>query len=64
MTKKQLKADELPNGDGPVSDADERKSLFSMLDERGVEYDATLPTDELRALAVSSTSKQAKAKKG
>lgn len=48
-----------------IPEADERVLLIAELQERGVEFDETLPTDELRALSITPAQPQvAPAKRG
>ena len=40
------------SGDGVLPDAEQRKILMADLVEKGVAFDNSMPTDELRALSV------------
>lgn len=41
-----------------IPEADERAMLMAKLRERGVEFDESLPTDELRALSITPVQPQ------
>lgn len=54
-----------PADDGKLPEAEQRAALIAELQERGVEFDEALPTDELRALSITPAQTQdAPAKRG
>jgi plasmid stability protein len=54
-----------PADSGKLPEAEQRAALIAELQERGVEFDEDLPTDELRALSITPAQPQdAPAKRG
>lgn len=47
-----------PADDGKLPEAEQRAALIAELQERGVEFDVALPTDELRALSITPAQPQ------